>query len=113
MMIPLWWCRIALVGLLLIQPIWFGWINPPTVVSPWLVLTLTMLPLLLVLPGTWRLRPRSLVIAGCLLLLYFCLAVMEAWANPAARWPAVAQVMLIAVYFIALPSVRQQPAHSD
>ncbi len=112
-MIPLAWCRIALVGILLIQPLWFGWINPPTVVPPWLVLAITMVPLLLVLPGTWQLRPRSLVIAGCLLLLYFCLAVMEVWANPAARWPAAAQIVLIAVYFIALLSIRRQPARSD
>lgn len=112
-MIPLWWCRIAMAGLLVLQPLWFGWINPPGVVPPWIVMAITTVPLLVLMPGCWRLRPRSLVIAGCLLLLYFCLAVMEAWANAAARVPAVAQIVLIAIYFTALPAVRKQPAGND
>ena len=112
-MIPLWWCRVALLGILAVQPIWFGWVHPPSVVPPWLVLVVTMLPLLLVLPGAWRLRPRSLVIAGSILLMHFCLAVMEAWANPPARWPAIAQIVLVVIYFTALPAVRKQKARSD
>jgi uncharacterized membrane protein len=111
--IPLWWCRIAIAALVVLQPLWFGWIQPPTVISPWVVVAITTLPLLIVLPGCWQLRARSLVIAGCLLLFYFCLAVMEAWANPAARGPAVAQILLIVIFFTALPAVRKQPAGRD
>lgn len=112
-MIALNWCRLALAGLLILQPLWFGWLNPPEIMPPWLAVIITSVPLLLVLPGGWHLRPRGLVIAGCLLLPYFCLAVMEAWANPPARLPAVVQIVLIAIYFTALPAVRKQPVHGD
>ncbi|HSH26954.1 MAG TPA: hypothetical protein VK972_04160, partial [Wenzhouxiangella sp.] len=54
----------------------------------------------------WRLKKQALVIAGCVLLVHFCLAVAEAWANPAARLPAVIQALLIGVYFVAMSSLR-------
>ncbi len=109
-MIPLICCRYAMAGLVLLQPLWFGWFNRPELMPPWVAVIITMLPLLMVMPGSWRLQPRELVIAGCLLLPYFCLAVMEAWANPPARLPALVQIALIAVFFTALPAVRKQPA---
>ncbi|QOC22987.1 DUF2069 domain-containing protein [Wenzhouxiangella sp. AB-CW3] len=112
-MMALWWCRVALVGLIVIQPLWFGWIDPPEVIAPIAAVIITTLPLLLVAPGVWRLNPRSLVIAGVLLLFYFCLAVMEAWVSPASRAPAIAQLLLIGVYFTALPAVRRRRRHSD
>ncbi len=108
-MIALWWCRVAVFGLILLQPLWFGWLTPPEVVPPWFAVTLTTVPLILVAHGVWRLQTRSLVVAGCLLLLYFCLAVMEVWAHPAARIPAAIQIFLIALFFTALPAVRSRP----
>lgn len=108
-MIPLWWCRVSVAGLIVLQPVWFAGVNSPVHVPVTLVLAITMVPLLAVLPGVWQLRPRALVIAGCVLLLYFSFAVMEAWAQPAARWPALVQIFLIGLFFIALPSVRKVP----
>lgn len=99
-------CRWALVGLIVLQPVWFGWLAPPELVPPWMAITVMGLPLLLALPFVWRLRRDALVVAGCVLLAHFCLAVSEAWANPAARIPAVIQVLLIGVYFTAMSSLR-------
>lgn len=106
--IQLSWCRWSLLGLVLLQPLWFAWLAPPPQGLPLgFVLALTLLPLLLVLPGVWRLHQRPLVIAGFILMFHFCLAVMEAW-NPAARLPALMQILLISVYFIALPTIRRR-----
>jgi uncharacterized membrane protein len=111
-LIQLSWCRWSLLGLVLLQPIWFAWLAPPQALPLGFVLTVTLLPLLMVLPGVWRLRQRPLVIAGFILMFHFCLAVMEAW-NPAARLPAFLQLGLITVYFIALPTIRRRQASSD
>jgi uncharacterized membrane protein len=105
------WCRWSLLGLVLLQPIWFAWLAPVQSLPLGFVLALTLLPLLLVLPGVWRLRQRPLVIAGFILMFHFCLAVMELW-DPAARLPAVVQILLISVYFTGLPAIRR-PASSD
>ncbi|MBB6087676.1 DUF2069 domain-containing protein [Wenzhouxiangella marina] len=112
-MISLSWCRWSLLGLVLLQPLWFAWWSPPSSVPVWLVLGLALLPLLLVLPGSWRLNGRSLVIAGCLLMGYFCIGVMEAWASPAARWPALLQVLLCLLFFTGLATIRRVRASSD
>ena len=99
-------CRWTLLGLVVLQPAWFGWLAPPELVPAWMAIAVMGLPLLLLLPFVWRLNKEALVIAGCVLLVHFCLAVSEAWANPAARVPAVIQVVLIGIYFTAMSSVR-------
>ena len=99
-------CRWSLLGLIVLQPIWFGWLAPPELVPAWLAIAMMGLPLLLLLPFVWRLKKEALVVAGCVLLLHFCLAVSEAWANPAARVPAIIQVLLIGLYFTAMSSLR-------
>lgn len=103
------WCRWSLIGLLILQPIWYVLINPPNVWPVPMALVLTMTPLMLVLPGVWQLQGRTLVLAGCLLLLYFSYGVMEIFANPDALWPAWAQVALVVAYFTALPTIRRRP----
>jgi uncharacterized membrane protein len=107
------WCRWSLLGLVVLQPIWFGWLQQPLHLPASLVVAAALIPLLIVLPGVWKLRVRPLVIAGFMLLLYFSFGVMEAWANPGARIPALVQVFLIILYFVALPTVRRSPAGSD
>ena len=85
---------------------------PAFVIVPTLYF-INLLPLLPVLPGVWRLRQRPLVVAGFILMFHFCLGVMEAWTSPAARLPALVQVALVTIYFIALPTVRRRRASGD
>jgi len=106
-------CRWTLLGLIVLQPLWFGWLAPPQLVPFWMAITVMGLPLLLALPFVWRLNKEALVVAGCILLVHFCLAVSEAWANPDARIPALIQVVLIAIYFIALSSLRFSRQSAD
>ncbi|NDY94927.1 DUF2069 domain-containing protein [Wenzhouxiangella limi] len=109
-MIRLSWCRWSLVGLLVLQLAWFSWLGPPTGSARIVVLILAAGPLAFALPFAWSLRPRPLVVTGLLLLIYFSFAVMEAWASPTARVPALLQIALILAFFTALATIRRQPA---
>ena len=106
---PLTLCRWSLLALIALQLLWFGWLHPPQRISMAAALTLTTAPLVILLPLVWRLRPRPLVVAGLVLLIYFSVGVMEAWANPAVRLPALLQVALVLVYFTALATIRRRP----
>ena len=99
-------CRYALIGLIVLQPLWYGWLAPPELASPWLAIVLMTAPLLVALPFVWRRTKTALVTTGCVLLIHFCVAVAEIWANPAARIPGIAQVLLIAIYFMAMSALR-------
>lgn len=104
------WCRWAFAGLVVLQIVWFGWLQPSTTVLPAPVpLLVALVPLLPLLPGVWRLDGKPLVVAGCLLLIYFCFGVMEAWAGTEGGVPALLQVALITLYFLALPTIRRRP----
>jgi uncharacterized membrane protein len=104
------WCRWTFVGLVVLQIVWFGWLQPTTTVfpAPW-ALIVALGPLLPLLPGVWRLDGQPLVIAGCVLLLYFCFAVMEGWSGEVGQKPALLQIALITVYFTALLAIRRRP----
>lgn len=107
---PARWIWVALIGL---QPIWFGWLDPIGPLGRVGSALLMTVPLLLPARGIWRLRLRPLVIGGILLLGYFCVAVVEAWAAPAARIPALLQIALTSGYFIVLAQLRPQRADRD
>ncbi len=96
------------VALVILQWLWFAWLDRPHALPLMLVIGFWVTPLLVLMPWVLRRGPRSLVVGGCLLLFYFCFAVAEAWANPAARAPALIQVALIVAYFLCLP-VRRRP----
>lgn len=107
-MIALWWCRLAVLGLIGLQPLWFIWLAPPIHLPAGMLVGVTIVPLLAALPFVWPLGMRALVMTGCLLLLYFSFGIMEAFANPQARGPAIVQIALIVLYFTALPAARKK-----
>lgn len=92
---------LLLIGL---QPIWFGIVAPlaPSMSARVIGAVALTLPLLAPLPGIWRRRPRAELVGGMLLLIYFCLAVTEAWVDPVARGVALVQVALITAYYTGL-----------
>ena len=95
--------------LILLQPIWFGWLDPIGALGRGGSVLLMTVPLLLPARAIWRLNLRALVIGGMLLLGYFCIGVVEAWAAPAARIPALVQVALTSAYFVVLGQLRPRP----
>jgi uncharacterized membrane protein len=107
-MIQLSLCRWSLIGLIIIQFLWFGWMIPMEPSTRLAALAVSALPLLVALPLIWSLKPRPLVVTGLLLLVYFSIGVSEAWANPAARLPAVFQVVMVLAFFTGLATIRRQ-----
>ena len=107
-MIPLSWCRWILLALIAVQLIWYGWLNPPQILPLAMALGLSVMPLLVVLPFAWALKPHGLVVAGLVLLIYFSIGVTEAWVRPDLRVIALVQVILVVLYFTALATNRRR-----
>jgi uncharacterized membrane protein len=87
------WGLYAWGGLVVLQPIWHAWLAPAHTVPLWLVLAVTVIPLVLPLLAIRRIR-RALLWVGILSLFYFCHGVAEAWSSPSERWPALVEVLL-------------------
>jgi uncharacterized membrane protein len=85
-------------GLLLLQPVWLALLPPPAGPGSWVLAALASVPLLLPLRGVWRGSLRAVTWAGYLAMLYLVLGVVEAWANPPQRLPALLQVVLVAAF---------------
>ena len=102
--------RIAWLALIGLQLVWFGWLAPSESLGRLGGTLFALVPLLLPLWWIWRLRLNALVVGGMLLLIYFCIAVSEAWVDPVARPVALLEIALISAYFLALAGVRQRAA---
>lgn len=85
----------AYLALLALQPTWHAVLPPPWGNSNWLLAVIATVPLLLPLKGVLAGSLRSMTWAGYLVMLYLVIGVMEAWANPPQRIPALVQVLLV------------------
>ena len=83
----------AWVLLVLLQLAWHGWLFPARTLPAWLVLGVTVVPLLLPLFAIRNVR-RALLWVGILSLFYFCHGVAEAWSAPGERVLAWAEIVL-------------------
>ena len=109
-MIKTFWCRWSFIALVALQLVWFGWLYPPTFWPQAMVLAIMLSPLIILSVGVWQLKQKPLVVAGFILLFYFCYAVSEAYATPAVRGMALVQIGLITLYFMGLLGIRRQAA---
>ena len=95
------WGRLAAaawLALIALQLAWHALLPPPHGAGNFYLATAAIVPLLLPAPGVFRGSLRSMTWAGYLAMLYFVIGVMEAWANPPQRIPALVQVLLVAVF---------------
>ncbi|MFC4764224.1 DUF2069 domain-containing protein [Dyella koreensis] len=83
----------AWAGLLLLQLVWHGWLFPAQLMPVWLVLLITVVPLLLPLLAIRDVR-RALLWVGILSLFYFCHGIAEGWSSSSERWLALAEIIL-------------------
>lgn len=103
------WGLCAWGGLLLLQLVWHVWLVPAQTVPLWLVLAITVAPLVLPLLAIRRIR-RALLWVGILSLFYFCHGVAEAWSSPGERWLALVEVLLTLLLIGTLGAgVRRHP----
>ncbi len=81
-------------GIMLLLPIWYGWLAPPSVMSPRVALIALGLPLFAPLRGL--LHARSYTVAWSLFLsvIYFTHGIVEAYSDSTARWLALTEVAL-------------------
>lgn len=84
---------LAWAALTALQFVWHGWLFPPQTTPAWLVLAITVIPLLLPLLAIRDAR-RALLWVGILSLFYFCHGVAEVWSSPGERWLAAAEIVL-------------------
>lgn len=72
---------------------WYGWLAPPRVLSPALVVTLLVVPLFAPLRGLLHARPYTVAWSLFLSLPYFAHGVIEAYSTPAARPWALVEIV--------------------
>ncbi len=101
--------RASYAGVCLWQFIWHTALPPPAGNGSLLLGVLAALPLLLPLRGVWQGRPHGMIWGGLLLLVYFMVAAMEAWSNPAQRFAAWVQILLVTVYQAAVVILSRRP----
>lgn len=81
-------------GIMLLLPLWYGWLAPPGLLPPRLALIVLGLPLFAPLRGLLHARRYTVAWSLFLSLLYFTHGSMEAWSNPEARWLALTEAGL-------------------
>lgn len=102
--------RNAVIGvygaLLLVLAVTTFWPAPVPDASPWPILAVKLLPLLVFASGVLRGHNRTLIWMSFVVLVYFTLAVMEAWVRHG-DWPHVTVVVLSLLLFVlALCHIR-------
>ena len=99
--------------LVVLQLVWHAWLVPSQTLPAWLVLAITVIPLLLPLLAIRNVR-RALLWVGILSLFYFCHGVAEAWSSAGERWLAVAEIVLTVLLIAALGAgVKRKPRSGD
>ncbi len=81
-------------GIMLLIPIWYGWLVPPQHMPAQLALLLLGLPLFAALRGLLHMRRYTIAWSLFLSMFYFSHGSMEAWVSPQARWLALIEVGL-------------------
>ncbi|MBB6189286.1 DUF2069 domain-containing protein [Rhodanobacter sp. MP7CTX1] len=84
---------LAWAALVALQLIWHAWLFPPQHTPTWLVLAISVIPLLLPLL-TIRDARRALLWVGILSLFYFCHGIAEGWSSSSERWLALVEIIL-------------------
>jgi uncharacterized membrane protein len=102
----------AWIALIVLQCAWYAWLFPPQQIPLWLVLAVTVVPLLLPFFAIHNMR-RALLWAGVLSLFYFCHGIAESWSSAQERWPALIEVLLTLLLIGTLGAgVKRRPKPS-
>ena len=102
----------AWLALIALQPAWHGLLPEPHGNRNLYLAVAALAPLLLPLRGVLRGSLRAMTWAGYLSMLYLVIGIMEAWANPPQRVPALAQVLLVAMFIGAVLAFSRRDRRS-
>jgi uncharacterized membrane protein len=81
-------------GIMLLLPVWYGWLAPPSRLPPQLALLALGLPLFAPLRGLLHARSYTVAWSLYLCLIYFTHGIVEAYSEAAARGLALTEVAL-------------------
>ena len=102
-------------GIMLLLPVWYGWLSPPQLVNPRLALLLLGLPLFAPLRGLLHGRRYTAAWSLFLSLIYLTHGSMEAYSNPDARALALTEVTLALFWVVGgiayVRTTRASPQH--
>ncbi len=84
----------AILALLVLSVLWHLVLLPPVHVPGWLAASLHAAPLLPAVILLLRRHPAAILVGALAALFLFSHGVMEAWADPAARIPALLEIVL-------------------
>lgn len=86
-------------GLLATILLWHAWLKPPGKYPVALILIVLLVPLLIPLRGLLHGRTYTHAWASMLSLFYFCLGIMHAWSEPAARGYGISLTVCSLLFF--------------
>jgi len=75
----------AYFGIMLLLPLWYGWLAPPRLLPASVALLILAAPLFIPLRGLLHARPYTVAWSLFISLIYFTHGIMEAWSKPEAR----------------------------
>ena len=87
-------------GIMLLLPLWYGWLVPPGVFPTRATLVILGLPLFAPLRGLLHARRYTVAWSLYLCLLYLTHGIVEAYSSPEARWLALTEVALSLCWLI-------------
>ncbi len=90
-------------GLLLLLPLWYGWLSPSQL-PVGLVLGVLVVPLLFPLRGLLQGRPYTYAWSSFLALFYFIHAVLELYSTPQDRYLALLELVLSLAFYLGAVS---------
>jgi uncharacterized membrane protein len=103
---------LAWAALVVLQLVWHAWLFPPQQMPVWLVLVITVIPLLLPLLAIRDPR-RALLWVGILSLFYFCHGIAEGWSSSSERWLALAEIVLTLLLIGTLGAGVRRRSNAD
>ena len=81
-------------GIMLLLLIWYGWLSPPKLLQPGIVIVLLTLPLFTALRGLLHARKYTITWSLFLALFYMSHGMVEAWSMDHARWLPLTEIAL-------------------
>lgn len=101
-------------GIMLLLPLWYGWLAPPSVLPPRVALIVLGLPLFAPLRGLLHARSYTVTWSLFLSVIYFTHGVVEAYSESEARWLALAEVALSLCWLVGgVLFIRAQARAAD
>lgn len=87
-------------GIMVLLLAWYGWLSPPQVLQPALVIVLLALPLFTALRGLLHARLYTVKWSLFLALFYMAHGLIEAWSLQQMRWLGITEVILALCWLI-------------